>query len=283
MDRRAFLKSGIVTATVVAGAGLSVGSLQRIALAAEKKRVPVALQIYSVRGAAEKDLAAVLKKVSEIGFDGVEFAGYYGHDPKEVRKMLDDCGLKAEGTHTGIGEFRNNFDKQVDIHKTLGAKFMIVPGGIDRELHDVEASAKIAEEFSRFAEKAKAAGLGFGYHAHGGDAKVIDGMSAWARLMSKASKDVVGQMDVGNFLGGGGDPYAELAKFPGQAGTVHLKEHGNNDAPVGDGVVDWKKVFEICETAGGTEWYVVEYESKPNSFDGVVTSFDNLKKMKKTK
>lgn len=249
-------------------------------------RIPVALQLYSIGDAAKKDLPAALAHIAKIGYDGVEFAGYYGLAPKEIRKMIDDNSLLAAGTHTGIGELRKDFQKQVDIHHELGAKFMIVPAMPAAEVQNLEINARIADEFSQFAEKAKIAGLQFGYHAHAADAKDIDGISAWSRIFTKGSKDLVAQMDVGNFVAGGGDPYAEIARFPGQAKTVHLKDHGNgqNRPPVGSGVVDWQRVFEVCENHGGTEWYVVEYENaNSEDYTPIESSFAYLKKCGKTK
>lgn len=282
MNRRSFLKAGVVTASVVAGLGFSSESLRRIAWAAEGKKIPIALQLYSLRVAAKEDLRTVLKKVAAMGYQGVEFAGYYNHDPKEIRKMLDDCGLKAEGTHTRIDPLEKEWEKQVEIHQTLGAPFMIVPGGIDKFLHDVDENAKMAERFNKLAEKAKGVGLQVGYHAHGGDAKLIDGIPAWERLMSKTTSDVIAQMDVGNYMLGGGDAYDQIAKYPGRAKSIHLKEKSPGDkAPVGEGEVDWKKVFELCETIGGTEWYVVEDGATPNDYARIEAGIKNLRAMGK--
>ncbi len=91
------------------------------------------------------------------------------------------------------------------------------------------------------------------------------------------------QMDVGNCLGGGGDPYATLKKYPGRSLTVHLKEHSKNSAPVGEGEVKWDDVFQICESIGGTEWYVVEQESSTTTpLECVASCLKNLRKMGKS-
>ena len=91
------------------------------------------------------------------------------------------------------------------------------------------------------------------------------------------------QMDIGNCLEGGGDPYAILRKFPGRSATVHLKEHGGPpEAVVGEGEVDWKKVFAICEKTGGTEWYIVEHErGAGDPVENVKRCLENLRKMGK--
>jgi sugar phosphate isomerase/epimerase len=293
MKRRTFLRTAALSALAAAsmspltfgqnGTLLQRGQARRQSRRGNvPKKIPISVQVYSVRDAASKDLAATLEAIAKMGYDGVEFAGYYGKDPKEIRKMLDDNGLKCSGTHTGIGELRGDrFEKTAELHKTLGTKFIIVPGGIDRELHDIEKSKRIAEEFSKFAEKAKPLGLAVGYHAHAGDAKLIEGIPAWERLFDATSPDVIMQMDIGNYKDGGGDPYKMIEKFKGRSKTVHLKESGQGNPIIGNGEVDWNRVFELCETIGGTEWYVVEDEAGPNDLGRIEKCVVALREMGK--
>lgn len=271
MQRRSFLKAAALS-------GVGACALSGALFAEDKKKkIPIAVQLYSIREIAGKDVAAALKKVAEIGYAGVEFAGYYGKDPKELRKMLDDNGLKCSGTHTGLGAFNDdNFDKTVEIHKTLGTKFMIIPAHGDY-VKSLDENKKFADRLNELAEKAKKVDMFIGYHAHGFDAKKIDDVPAWERLFDSTVKDVIHQMDIGNYESGGGDPYGMIAKFKGRSKTVHLKEHG--DGIIGTGKVDWKKSFELCETVGGTEWYVVEDEKGPGSFDRIEQCFKALKEM----
>ena len=247
-----------------------------------QRKIPIALQVYSVCQMAQNDLAATLAAIAKMGYDGVEFAGYYGKDPKDIRKMLDDNGLKCCGTHTGIGELRGDrFERTAEIHKILGAKFMIVPGGIDGDLHDAEKSKRIAEEFNGWAEKAKPLGLFVGYHAHGGDAKLVEGVPAWERFFDATVPAVLMQMDIGNYKDGGGDPYKMIEKFRGRSKTIHLKESGQDNPIIGSGTVDWKRAFELCETIGGTEWYVVEDEAGPSGTERIEKCIVALRAMGK--
>ncbi len=269
------------------GAGLaSLAAFPRLLAAAPGgKKIPVGLQLYSVRRQCAKDLPPVLKAVAEMGYKGVEFAGYYGRSAKDMRKLLDDHGLVCCGTHTGWATIQDSKLKQtIEFNQTIGNKYLIVPGGLPGEtFKSLEGCKKTAKILTEQAEKAKASGMRVGYHAHGGDfSKKIDGEPVWNVLFANAAKDVVMQMDVGNCIGGGGDPYATIQKFPGQTVTIHLKEHGGpKGAPVGEGKVEWKRVFELCETVGGTEWYVVEHETGKDPIASVKACIDNLKKMGK--
>ena len=272
MDRRTCLKTVML-------AGLGMISMNSGVFAANRKRVSLGVQLYSVREAARKDLARTLKAIAEMGYDGVEFAGYYGNDPKTIRKMLDDCGLQCSGTHTPIGAFRNEFEKTVEIHKTLGTRYMIVPGGIDKELHTVDGNKAMAEEFNRLSEKARAADMVIGYHAHGGDAKLVDGIPAWERLFDATVPEFLMQMDIGNYQAGGGNPYKMIEKFSGRSKSVHVKD--SDGAIIGEGNIDWPRLFKLCETIGDTDWYVVEDGGPANELKRIELCLKALKKMGK--
>ena len=92
-------------------------------------QIPIGLQLYSVREDCQKDLPGVLKEVARMGYAGVEFAGYYGYSATDLRKMLDDLGLKCCGTHTGLPTLLGEeLPKTIEFNQTLGNKFLIVPG-----------------------------------------------------------------------------------------------------------------------------------------------------------
>jgi sugar phosphate isomerase/epimerase len=273
-------------ACVAGGAALgTVAGPNRFALAAPAgKKIPIGLQLYSVRGLCGKDLPGTLAEIAKIGYKGVEFAGYYSRKADDMKKLLDDNGLVCCGTHTGWGTIQDAALKAtIEFNKTLGNKYLIVPGGLPAKTYASVASCKeTAKILADQAAKAKESGMRVGYHAHGGDFKKIDGVPGWDVLFENAGKDVVMQMDVGNCLGGGGDPYATIKKFPGQSVTIHLKEHGGaKGAPIGEGDVKWKEIFELCETVGGTEWYIVEHETGGNPLESVKACFEGLKKMGK--
>jgi sugar phosphate isomerase/epimerase len=254
------------------------------ALAAADKKIPIALQLYSLRDIIGKDVAGTLAAVAKMGYQGVEFAGYCGKKAEELRKILDQNGLKCCGTHTGIDTLLGHQLKAtVEFNRTLGNPFLIVPWLGEKYMATPQAIEDTAKLLTELAAKVKPEGMHVGYHSHGGDFRKIEGQTVWDRLFTAAGPDVVMQLDVGNCLGGGGDPLAILKKFPGRCLTIHIKEHGGKPgAPVGEGTVPWKELFRLCETTAGTQWYIVEQESYASPpLASVKQCLDNLRKMGK--
>ena len=248
------------------------------------KKLPIGIQLYSVRQLCEKDLGGVIQGLAKQGYQGVEFAGYYGRKAEDLRKMLDDNGIKCCGTHTGLSTLTGDaFKATVDFNKVLGNPYLIVPGIGKERFASVQTLKDTAKLFSDLSAQARAAGMYVGYHAHGGDFKKVEGQVPWDIIFDNTGREFLMQMDTGNCLDGGGDPYALLRKYPGRSLTVHLKEHGGKPgAPVGEGDVKWSEVFQICESVGGSQWYIVEHESDPKTpMESVRQCIDNLRKMGK--
>lgn len=247
------------------------------------KKIPIGLQLYSVRGECEKDLPKVLAAVRDMGYKGVEFAGYYGRNATQLRKLLDDNGLVCCGTHTGLETLTgDNLKKTVEFNRILGNRFLICPYIPEDRFSTVEKCKQLGAFFAEMSQKVKGDGMRVGYHAHAGDFKKIGDETHWDLFFANTTEDVVMQLDTHNCLGGGGDPYAILKKFPGRATTIHLKEFGGKEAaPIGEGDVRWPEIFELCEKPGKTEWYIVEHESGSKPLESVKECIDNLRKMGK--
>jgi len=246
------------------------------------KKIPIGLQLYSVRGDAARDLPGVLKAVAEMGYQGVEFAGYYGYEAKQLRKLLDENGLKCCGTHTHLNTLLGDALKAtIELNQTLGNKYLIVPALPRDRTRSIDALKETAALLEELAEKVKPHGMHVGYHAHGGDFRRIDGTTPWDVIFSNTTPQVVMQLDTGNCMGGGGDPVAVLKKYPGRSLTIHLKEHGGpRGAVIGEGDVPWKEIFRLCETTGKTEWYIVEQERYATSpLEAVKRCLENLRRM----
>jgi len=274
VSRREFLHR-----TSVAAAGLSLG-LAASTQAAARRKIPIGLQLYSIREQCKADLPGMLSAVSKIGYKGVEFAGYYDRTAKELRKMLDDNGLVCCGTHTGYETVSpGKLQETIEFNQTIGNKFLIVPWMEGKSKEDWLAKAK---QFNELADQLKSKGMWIGYHAHAGDFKKFDGETGWDLFFGNTKQTVIMQLDTSNCADGGADPVAILKKYPGRARTIHVKAHGGGpDAVVGEDQINWKEVFAVCERQGKTDWYVLEHESGKDPLEAVRRSFEALKKMGK--
>lgn len=222
--------------------------------------------MYSVREDCAKDFEGTMAAVAQMGYDGVEFAGYYDRTAEQVAEMLVKNGLKCAGTHTPYAAMlEDSFEKTVEFNKTIGSSFIIIPGLPEECKVSIEAWKKTAEFFNELAGKLAPHGMKIGYHNHAVEFKEIDGQYPWDAFFSVCSSDVVMQLDTGNAMISGVDVSPFFDKYPGRSVTLHLKEWTDKPggAVIGEGVIDWKKILTLADTKGGTEWLIVEQESYP--------------------
>jgi sugar phosphate isomerase/epimerase len=252
-------------------------------LGLERRRIPIGLQLYAVRDQCAKDLAGTVKKVAQLGYEGVEFAGYYDWTAKDLKRLLDDNGLECCGTHTGLDTLLGDeLQKTVEFHKTLDNPFLIVPGLPGNRRDSVDAWLKTAELFNEIAERLAPYKMYCGYHNHTVEFQPMDGKVPWDLFFGNTRDDVVMQLDVGNGMHGGADPVAILKRYPGRARTVHAKPFSttNPAAVIGRDEAPWPEIIELCRTVAGTEWTIVEQERyETSSLDSVAGCLEGLKRL----
>ncbi|MEM2940941.1 MAG: sugar phosphate isomerase/epimerase [Thermoproteota archaeon] len=247
----------------------------------------IALQLYSIRDDCAKDFEGTLKAVAEMGYKGVEFAGYYGRSAESIRKTLDNLGLKVAGTHISLDSLLGDeFDKTVEFNRVLGNRFLIVPWLPEERFNSKSKCLELAGLLNSIAERLRKKGMRVGYHNHVHEFKTVNGEKIWDILFNSTLPDVVMQLDTGNAMHGGVDAEGILdiiRKYPHRAATVHIKEFSskNPNALVGEGEMRWREFFELCRTVGGTEWFIVEQESYAYPpLECVRRCIENLRRMK---
>lgn len=234
--------------------------------------IKTALQLYSLRDDCAVDLLGTIEKVAELGYEGVEFAGFFGHSASAVRAVLDKTGLVAAGTHTGLDAFKDeNLAATIDFHREIGAPFAIIPW-LPQELRETSAKTEeTARLLTEVSAKVRAAGLYTGFHAHDADMRPLDdGRSAWDILGRGTPDDFLMQYDTGNGRHGGADPAQPLLDHPDRGRSVHLKGHPFGKI-IGKDEIDWKAIVAALPVAG-TEWVVIEHET----YEGV-TPLESVK------
>jgi sugar phosphate isomerase/epimerase len=242
----------------------------------EMSKIPVALQLYTVRDACEKDFEGTLRQVADIGYAGVELAGTYGRSAEEVKQLLDELGLPCVGSHTGD----RDLDEVVAFHEALECKYVgwpVFPGGLPDTEEGVRAAIKRLNERGA---AYKRRGLQLYYHNHSGEFQLISGKAILDWFYENTDPDLVkAQYDVCWIYNAGVDPAAYMRKYPGRCPLLHLKDidESKNLTEVGNGVVDFDAIFAVSEEAG-VEWYIVEQDrwERP-SIQSARISFENLK------
>lgn len=243
-------------------------------------KIPVALQLYSVRDECAKDFYNSLESVAEMGYNGVEFAGYYGWSAKKLRRIIDEFGLKVAGSHLGIKFFQTSeLDRTIEFNRVLGNNYLIIPSLPVEMTGSKNAWTKVVKFMNDVAEKLEPEGMQLGFHNHMIEFQPIEGELPWKLISDNTRKEIVMQLDVGNAMMGGVcvDEIMDLIRsYPNRSTTVHLKEYSskNEFAVIGDGEMRWKEFFSLCESVGGTKWYIVEQEKHTSS------SFDSVRKCK---
>ncbi len=281
VTRREFL---LASAVGMAGLGMGLAGCSCCCCGGSKggqaKKIPLGLQLYSLREQCRTDLPGMLAAVSKIGYKGVEFAGYHDRTAPQLRKMLDDNGLVACGTHTPYETvLGDKLKATIEFNRVLGNRFLIVPWMEGKSKQEWLDKAKL---FNELADKVKPEGMWIGYHAHAHDFEKFDGISAWDLFFGNTKPEVIMQLDTANCCDGKADPVAVLKQYPGRARTIHIKAYGGGpDAVIGEDAIHWPEVFALCETQGRTEWYILEHESGKDPLDAVRRSFEALKKMGK--
>ena len=258
LRRRDLLKAGAAGA-LLAGLGSGVA----MAKPPKKSKVGIAVQLYSVRGDCGKDFDKALEQVAKMGFDAVEFAGYYhyGNNAEGLRKKLDSLGLKAAATHIGTGSIEgDNLAKTIDFHQTIGCKYLCIPG--DGRFWNPDGSKELAKIFNKATETLQPLGMACGYHNHTNEFRKDGDKTYWELFAERTDKSVVLQQDVGWTTHAGLDPAMFIKKYPGRSKVIHCKPNveGEGQPILGQDSVKWVDVFKACETVGGTEWYTIEQE-----------------------
>ena len=232
------------------------------------KRIPVGLELYSVRDELKKDLMGTVRAVAKMGYQGVEFySPYFSWTPdyaKEVRKLLDDLGIRCYSTHNSASSFApENLSKAMDLNQIIGSKFIVMASA--GKVDGLDGWKGVAGRLNQGAEKMKPQGLRAGFHNHQTEFTPIDGKRPMEVLAANTTKDVVLQLDVGTCIHAGSDPVAWIEKNPGRIVSMHCKDWSPDAAKaykvlLGEGVAPWKKLFQAAEKTGGLEYYLIEQE-----------------------
>lgn len=266
----------------------------------------LALQLYSIRDYIDRvGLAKALLDVSELGYRGVEFAGYYEKSARDLKAMLADAGLVPVGTHVTRQDFTNkNYERNVEFELAYGNTLMISPIGgnipvkyeliqseerVNLNAKQEDSAKRIVDLYNQAAEKCGRLGMRIGLHNHRWEHRLVfrDGTTFWDYFFSHTDPRVQMEQDVGWSACAGVDPIAQYTKYPHRSATLHAKENGGLHPVRFEGIlgqcgeavpkgVDWDGVIAAAKS-DGVDWMVVECEYHTDDFQAIGPSAEFLK------
>jgi sugar phosphate isomerase/epimerase len=290
MNRRTFLE----TATTVTAATLLTSRLGWAA--GDHKIDKVGVQLYTVRDLMKSDFEGTIAKVAAIGYKEVEFAGYFGRTPQQVRAVLDKNGLKAPATHVQYDELDEKFPAVIEASKTIGLEYIVCPWIPEDLRKSPDIWKQASEKFNRCGEQSKKAGMQFAYHNHWFEFLPVDGKLPYDALLELCDKDLVKmELDLCWITTAGGDPLKYFDRYPGRFPLVHVKDlkklpvitaggpQNFGDTvdltEVGSGIVDWKRIFAASDKAG-IKHYIVEHDHPKAPLESIAGSYAYLNKLR---
>jgi sugar phosphate isomerase/epimerase len=292
LDRRTFLSTGAIAAAAVLA--------PRLSWAAESNKIDkVGVQLYTVREDMKRDFEGTVSKVAAIGYKEVEFAGYFDHTPQQVRALLDRNKLTAPSVHVDYKSLGDKFPQVIADSKVIGHQYIVNPWIDDDIRKDPDGWKRAAEVFNKCGEACKAAGLQFAYHNHHFEFIQVHGKYAYDIILEETDPKLVQmEMDLCWMTIARQDPMKYFARYPGRFPMVHVKDVKTvppvetpgvpvdfekvfpQMTSVGDGVIDWKKIFENSGKAGIKHYFVEDDYPKGDAFQNIKASYTYLEKLR---
>lgn len=221
------------------------------------KKIPVALQLWSVREEVGRDFAATVAEVARIGYAGVELAGYGNLDAAGAKAALDAAGLRVAGQHVGIAALRSDPERVIGEARLLGTRHVVLSWWPPDQFVSVAAAEKIGEELNHIGAKLRASGLQLGYHNHAAEFALLEGRPVIDWLLGAAEpRHLVAELDVYWSHHAGQPPEKFLRDHGARVPLVHLKD----ETELGGGPVNFAPILDTIAAVGAVEWLIVEQE-----------------------
>ena len=274
VSRRDFLRGG--------AAGLAAAALPFPAPAGDERIGRIGLQLYTMRKELVREFDGVLGWVASVGYREVEFAGYFGRSPKQVRESLEEAGLQAPSAHADLPGDQAAWPAFFDAAATIGHRYVVVAWLPPEQRRTLDDWKRTAARFNRVGEVAARSGVRFAYHNHDFDFKPIGGTIPYDLLLAETDPKLVRlELDLYWIIAAGHDPLAYFAKYPKRFPLVHVKDRAADGTmvDVGRGTIDWRRILSRRRQAG-IEHLFVEHDEPPDPFVTARQGAEYLKKLR---
>jgi len=304
IERRTFLKQSATMAL-----GSLVFSKQADAFFKPSPLPDPGIQLFTFFNVIDNDVQGTMKQIAAIGYKNIESAfskkgGYYGLKPRQFSSMLKDLGLAWRSHHvlgapfklppgaklptspdgkpitiSPMRNLRDNMQQLVDEAAEGGVEYLVCANTPINTMDDIKSSITV---LNKTGEAAKKAGIQFAYHNHDAEFRAVEGKVPYEMFLSETNADVVKmELDLAWAIKGSSDPVALFQKQPGRFPLWHLKDldkEKNTILPVGEGTIDFKRIFNAAATSG-MKYYFVEHDMPADPVKSITASINNLKKL----
>ncbi len=242
----------------------------------------IALELYTVRDETARDFAGTLRRVADIGYKAVEFAGYGGLSAEQQRDLLADTGLTAASTHVGLDILAHAPDDAIAYCKAIDCRYLVLPG-LPNDHRNPEALRALAPRLDDLGRRCQEQGITFGYHNHDWEFAGHANSTTLLDLLLDATDPALVALELDAYWAAyaGVDAVAYLQRRAGRVPLIHLKDMTpeRTFAEVGDGTLDMGALITAARTAGA-RWYIVENDAPTiPSLESARRSLTNLQTM----
>ena len=262
MKRRTLLKGA---AALAAYPWLSAcgGGNESVATGSGLERIGI--QLYTVRDRMAEDVPGTLAAIAEMGYDEVEFAGYFDHSPVEIASMLDANGLVSPSSHVSLADIRNTPNQLLETAQAIGNRYVVLGWLAPEDRQTLDAYRQHIELVAAFSEQCDLAGLQFAWHNHDFEFMALEGQVPMDMILEQTDPDLVQvEMDLYWVTKAGVDPFSYFDRHPGRFPLCHVKDMtpDTSMADVGDGTIDFPAIFAASEVAGLQHYFVERDDSQ---------------------
>ena len=282
--RREFITTlGALAGVAACRKGAAAADTAASALNARPRFDPIGIQLYTVRDQMRQDMPGTLARIAEMGYKEVEFAGYFGRTPAQVKEMLAQNRLASPSTHVSIELARQ--EKTLDDAVATGHRYITVPSLPRSALATADAVRRTADEFNAMATRAQSRGLRFAFHNHETEFRSVEGVVPFDILVSGTDAALVFfQVDVFWMVKGGRDPRAFVRDNPTRVPMLHIKDSGGPPAhpqvDVGAGTIDFAGILrEDASRANMIKSVFIEHDSPADPMVFAKKGFDYFSRM----
>ncbi|HSR67571.1 MAG TPA: TIM barrel protein [Acidobacteriota bacterium] len=242
---------------------------------------PIGVQLYTVRDLMKDDFEGTIRKVSQVGYQEVEFAGFFGREASQVKALLDEVGMTGPSSHVPLQRIQENLSDEMEFARTVGSRFLVVPW-LGEELRTLEGFRQVCQTLNQAGRTCNEEGLRLAYHNHDFEFEPVEGKIPMDLMLEECDPDYVDiELDLFWITKAGKDPLDYFRRYPGRFKLFHVKDMDDTPqqgfTPVGQGIIDFPRIFKKIPQAGTVHYFVENDQPGDDPLADIRASYQYLR------